>query len=531
MFVLLGACDGGGDANANNQGDNDAGLDAVDDVVADVADTSDGGEPDSDDARDGGDTSDTDGGEVRESEPPWEEIEDTCPPEELSRTPYAKARAPGDAVGEPGILWTTDPSCPDSNDPRDLDQDAHGGGFVYGVIDWEGEPREVLLNINNVFNPHMFDNPMRSVSVLDAISGERLACLELPEGSYEIQAGVSVLLDDPPTLYIPHTGPLMPSSSDAPMYVGVMAIDIRPSQQTPIRFQRVWDSARSDAASVSVTLNEAGLLGVAVTGNAPGTGFVAIDAASGEPYWDYPLTRSGMLVHGHPSDGFTLRERNLAESTWEYTLLNRCGEEVGTSPNIGVPLGEYWISEMQIGNSADSSVVVRNEAGEEKLSATCNRSVAVDEQTVACMVRSSQTLKILDLSELKVREISLPTQQETSGDSQLFSAQIVALRNRRVFLAAGIRNSGKGYNRFFVYNIESEELSLEQVLDEMPLSFDRPWAMSHRGVLYGLRDGNTSTVKAVAIQTNLRPASSPWPFGIPTQYGAGNDNRGWVDAQ
>jgi hypothetical protein len=64
---------------------------------------------------------------------------------------------------------------------------------VYGVIDWEGEPREVLLNINNVFNPDMFDNPMRSVSVLDATTGERMACLELPEGLFDIQAGASVL--------------------------------------------------------------------------------------------------------------------------------------------------------------------------------------------------------------------------------------------------------------------------------------------------------------------------------------------------
>jgi hypothetical protein len=83
----------------------------------------------------------------------------------------------------------------------------------------------------------------------------------------------------------------------------------------------------------------------------------------------------------------------------------------------------------------------------------------------------------------------------------------------------------------FIYDVESEELALEQVLEEMPLSFDRPWAMSHRGVLYGVLDSNTSTVSAVAIQTTVRPASSPWPLGIPTQNGSGNDNRGWVNVQ
>jgi hypothetical protein len=100
-----------------------------------------------------------------------------------------------------------------------------------------------------------------------------------------------------------------------------------------------------------------------------------------------------------------------------------------------------------------------------------------------------------------------------------------------VLLSGGIQNAGKGYNRLFVYDIDSDDLSLDQVLEEMPLSFGRPWAMSHRGVLYGLENPHNSPVKAVAIQTNVRPANSPWPFGIPTRSGSGNDNRGWIDVQ
>jgi hypothetical protein len=315
------------------------------------------------------------------------------------------------------------------------------------------------------------------------------------------------------------------------MHVGVMALNIAPGQESPILFEHIWNSSRSDPASVSVTLNEDGLLGVAVTGTDSGTGFAAMDPTSGELYWDYPLDRSGKLVHGYPQDGFALRERNFSESTFEYTTLDRCGEEVGSSRHIGVPLSEYWVSETEAAGSPEPAVTVRNAEGAEKLSAKCDRPVAVDNQTVACMDRNSQTLKILDLSELNVREISLPAQDEASGMSQLFSEQIVALRNKRVLLAAGIRNSGKGYNRLFIYDVESEELALEQVLEEMPLSFDRPWAMSHRGVLYGVLDSNTSTVSAVAIQTTVRPASSPWPLGIPTQNGSGNDNRGWVNVQ
>jgi hypothetical protein len=253
-----------------------------------------------------------------------------------------------------------------------------------------------------------------------------------------------------------------------------------------------------------------------------------MNALSGELYWDHPLSRSGNLVAGYPDDGFVLHERNVAESTSEYTFLDRCGEEVDTSTQTGVRLGDFILSEDLNG---DPRVEVWDGSGALELSVECAAPVAVDQNTVVCMIRRTGTLKILDLAELEVREVSLPTQDEASGMNQLFSDQMIALRNRRVLLSGGIQNAGKGYNRLFVYDIDSDDLSLDQVLEEMPLSFGRPWAMSHRGVLYGLENPHNSPVKAVAIQTNVRPANSPWPFGIPTRSGSGNDNRGWIDVQ
>ncbi|MGM0558948.1 MAG: hypothetical protein ACQEVA_21365 [Myxococcota bacterium] len=516
VLVLLAACDGCSPDQGSNHGATD---DASVDMVDDVEDDSDSADPDTTDS---GDAPDTDGGNANEDEPPWGEIDDECPPENLTETPYAVASSQTAALGEPGVLWTTDPSCPGSSDPRELDQDAYGGGFLYGVIDWDGTATEVILNVNDVTNPYMFQNPIRSVSVLDATSGERLACLDL-EGPFRIQSGRAVFLGDPPRLYIPYSGPENVSDPLAPMGVGVLAVEIAPDQEDPIEFEHVWNTTRSDASSVSVLLKPGGLLGITVTGNMPGTGFLVTNATSGEIYWDQPLP--GVPVFGIPDEGFAFGKYDVDTSSPEYSIFDRCGEQVRTTSHLGVPLGDYWVSEEALGS--EISVVIRDATGAKTLSATCSRPVAVDEKTVACVERIKDNLKILDLGAMTTTEFELPKINEATGEEQSFQRQAIALEGRKVLIHVAVLSEQSSY--FYVYDIPTGELTLDQIVEGRGISFNRAWAMSRRGVIYGAQAPHiSSTVSAVAIQTNVRPAKSPWPFGLPTRPRAGNDNRGWL---
>jgi hypothetical protein len=218
----------------------------------------------------------------------------------------------------------------------------------------------------------------------------------------------------------------------------------------------------------------------------------------------------------------------VAESTSEYTFLDRCGEEVDTSTQTGVPLGDFIVSEDLHG---DPQVEVWDGSGALELSIQCVAPVAVDQSTVVCMERFKNELKIIDLSRMDVKTVQLPGTNESTGDEQIFYPPIIALEGRKVLTHVGLRNDGSIDNYFYVFDIESEELALNQVVEGGGITFGSPWAMSHRGVLYGLVDPHDSPVRAIAIQTNVRPANSPWPFRIPTRSGSGNDNRGWIDVQ
>ena len=454
--------------------------------------------------------------------PPWGELEDRCPPEEREPTPFTDYREPGSSVGQTGVLWTVDPSC-------DEGPDRQTGGLHYGVIEWEGEQREVLLNVNNTPHSQMLDNPVTSIMVLDATTGERMACVEMPDDGFFI-GGATLLLEEPPVFYMMHFGPFSPASQDASQHIGVLGLEIAPQESREPLFNESWGVGveREEAPDGLMTLSRGGLLGITVSrvGGA-GTHIGVMDAKDGTLYWDVPLSAEGKMQQAWPSSGFRSKEGDARTFEWTFKHYDDCGGSMRSLSYESVPLGGYRVGYEYSGTAEARRVSVRDDSGELLASTDCGPPSATGEETLSCV--HSGSLKVFDPETEEFSVVALPDTDSESENRIFYRDQVIGLSERKFLVLGRILTTPRNTQRFYVYDVDADEISSRLQFTSNVFTLNTGWAMSARGVIYWTHRRGSSDVRISALQTEFRPAESPWPFGIPTEPATGNDNRGWID--
>ena len=330
--------------------------------------------------------------------------------------------------------------------------------------------------------------------------------------------------------YMAHTGPFNTDSPNSSMHVGLLAMEIGPEMNSEPLFHHIWAAPQDNPYLPTMTLSRDGVLIFAAspTDNFPGPALTGMNARTGQQYWDRGLALGSAILPATPESAFTVLTGAPRSDELTYADYDFCGAKLEQHNHHAVPLGDYRVEYDTSGSS--NRIRVRNASEEILLETSCrNPPVAVDFQTLAC--RDARPLKILDLQARAVTEIPLPLVDEESERDQIFSQQIIALRGRKVLLAAALRNAHEGFNRFFVFDISSETLTRQFTIIDIDFEFGIRTAFSHRGVLYSEFAARPGELQVAAIQTGQRPARTPWPLGYPATRSsiAGNDGRGWVD--
>jgi hypothetical protein len=470
-------CDEGGEATT----DADAGLDAADGTTDDSGD--------------------------ERSEAIWDPVEDRCPPTDLTPTPFAPIRDSEPNVGEAGVLWEKPAGC---GDWSDADGNA-GHDMLYGVIDWEGEPREVIINVNQE-SAAQWTSP-RSLTILDATNGDELACLELGRMS---PSSTPVLVQQTGTLYFSWRSAVSEENMDVPgrHSTGVVAFSLASQDASPnadVLFRHSWSfegSATSPRFRTRLTVMEDGVLGVS---NA--SSFAAMNAQTGEFYWDARIPADAG-VSTSPKDALIALQPVFQEGT-TVRRHDRCGNEKESEKldwgEMPIPVGDDWV------RTEDPHVVVLDTNWQQFMRTKCESPVVVDDTTIACVNNgTSDWIKWLELDSEESDRSELPGRTE-GRDELRFSTDLIALDGRRVLLHADVGGATEtNASRLYVHDLESgRQVEVARVEAGLRL----PLRMSHRGVIYARTRAEN---EIVAIQTDERPAPTGWAFGE-----SGNDNRGW----